>query len=82
MNGFLRNFLRNEWKWLMGLAVAGIVGFSGLKTTVSSIVQTTEKLTEKMIIVETFKAVQEKQNQFIEKKLDDIDKKIDRILRK
>ena len=82
MNGFLKDFLKNEWKWLLGLAVAGVVGWNGLSNTVKAVSGATTVLTGKVASLETFKAVQEKQNQFIEKKLENIDDKLDRLLRR
>lgn len=82
MNGWIRDNLKSEWKWLLGLVVAGIIGWTTLKVTVKANVNDVGILKADVTLLKTFKEVQSEVNRTMEKKLDKIDDKLDRLLRR
>jgi len=82
MNGWMRNFLKNEWKWLLWLAITGVIGWTTLKIMVKTTVGDVGILKADVTTLKTFKEVQSEINRTMEKKLDRIDEKLDRLLRR
>lgn len=74
----MNEFLKKEWRnivWLILLLISGVVT---LRTAVSDV----KEIKPKVERLEKFEAVQSEVNRIIEKKLDKLDEKIDRLLRR
>lgn len=74
----MNDYLKKEWRnllWLILLLISGVVT---LRTAVSDV----KEIKPKVERLEKFEAVQSEVNRIIEKKLDKLDEKIDRLLRR
>jgi len=76
MNGYLKDFLNRNWKTLVTILTVLISWIYTLNATVES----TKLLSAKVEVLDTFHARQTEINKSVEKQLDRIELKIDKIL--